>query len=157
MTNQTLVPSSYGGAPPINVDALTSKELKDLCKGMYTDLSFLAGVVPGRVGSMLSTGITAAAAAGAGVIDGYFGQNATLGTSGVTAAIAVGMAGFAVMTSDPDYREAAAAVARGFGAPILYSVSKKSIEAWRSKDKKDKAPIAETTKTKEKDKSALVA
>jgi hypothetical protein len=135
LLNPTGLSSGFSGlapSPPINVDALDPKELRALCKGMFQDLSFLAGVVPANVGSMISSSITAGAALTAGAIDGYLAEKSNIGPVGLSTAIAAGMAGYAMMTKDPDRREAAAAVARGFGAPILYELSKRKFESYRS-------------------------
>lgn len=136
-TSSLLVPSPLGGgglgAPPINLDALDARELRDLAKGMFSDLSFLAGAVPSRLTSVLSSGVTAGSAMLAGAVDGYLGDKANIGPVGMSAAVAVGMAAFAMVTKDPDYREGAAAIARGFGAPVLYEYSKKRVETWKNK------------------------
>jgi hypothetical protein len=134
--------SSFEGlAPtaPINVDALAPQQLRDLCKGMFTDLAFLAGVVPANVGSAISSGITAGAALAAGAMDGYFAEKSNIGPVGLSTAVALGMASYAVVTKNPDRREAAAAVARGFGAPILYDLGKRKVESWKGSAEAKKA------------------
>jgi hypothetical protein len=150
-SHSLLIPSSLGGgglsAPPVNLDALDTRELRDLAKGMFSDLSFLAGAVPSRLTSVLSSGVTAGSAMVAGAIDGYLGDKANIGPVGMSAAIAIGMAGFAMVTKDPDYREGAAAVARGFGAPVLYEYSKKQVETWKNKPAKPATPAAPQTPT----------
>jgi hypothetical protein len=135
MSNQLLLPSAGGlaAAPQLNLDALDQKQLRDLCKGMFNDMAFLADVVPANVGSLISSTITAAAATAAGAVDGYLGDKANLGPVGLSAAVAVGMAGYAMLTKNPDHREAAAAVARGFGAPVLYQLAKGKVESWKAR------------------------
>lgn len=82
MSNQSmLLPSALDGVsvPSIDLDTLNTGELRDLCKGMLSDFSFLAGAVPSRVTSLLSTGLTAGSALTAGAIDGYLGDKANIG------------------------------------------------------------------------------
>jgi hypothetical protein len=54
-----------------------------------------------------------------------------------------------MFTKNPDRREAAAAVARGFGAPVLYELTKKKVETWKAK--RPAAPTAPTQPAKPKE------
>ncbi len=67
----------------------------------------------------------------AGGIDGYIGDKANIGPVGLAAAAAVGLALAAATVRHPAWREAAAAGARGFGAPVLYEFVRGAVENWK--------------------------
>lgn len=119
MTSTSLV--APGGAPPLDLDGASPAQLRELCKGLYGDLSFLAGVVPERVGPTISSLVTASAAGLAGLFDGGFDEkNTRIGPVGITTVVAIGAAAGAILAPTANYREGLAAVARGVGAPIIY-------------------------------------
>jgi len=124
-------PAPVADVQGLDLDNMSTAQARDLCRTLLGDLSFLAGHVPARVGSFISTGITMAAAGVAGGIDGYLGDKANLGPVGLTAAAAVGLAVAAAVVKHPDWREAAAAGARGFGAPVLYEFARGKVENWK--------------------------
>jgi hypothetical protein len=119
------------GLQGLDIDNMSTADARNLCRTLLGDLSFLAGHVPAQVGSLISTGITLAASCAAGAIDGQLGDKSNIGPVGLTAAMAVAMAVTAVVVKHPDWREAAAAGARGFGAPVVYELMRDKVEAWK--------------------------
>jgi type IV secretory pathway protease TraF len=114
----------------MDIEAMSGPDVKRLCHTLLGDLGFLAKHVPARVGSLLSTGITVSSAAVAGAIDGYLGEKSNIGPVGLTTFAAIGLAAAAVVVNHPDWREAAAAGARGFAGPVIYELTKSRVQSW---------------------------
>lgn len=142
----TMVPSVAGGAPPLNLEGASPADLRELCKGLYSDLSFLAGIVPERCGPTVSSGITAAFAGLAGALDGGLGENNKIGPITINTAVAIGAAAAALAAPTANWREFGAAVARGVGAPLIYNWARGGTQTY-AMNKKLKAASAPTATT----------
>jgi hypothetical protein len=147
MQTSSLVPSGTslaqsGGLPPLVLDNVSNTDLKALCQEMYSDLGFLAGIIPERFGPIVSTGVTGITAAIAGGIDGALGKENKIGPVPINTAAAVMFAAGAVFGPNGDIREGCAAAARGFGAPLVYQWSQAKAAAWAAQRAAAKAAIA---------------
>lgn len=131
MSNQLAFAGSAPTEFPLDLTGVSRADLADLCKEMYSDLTFLSKWVSPNVGSAVSTGITAVSSMIAGGIDGYLGEKANIGPIDINMAIALGAAAGSILsTKDADTRELCAAVARGVGAPILYEFARGKTEKY---------------------------
>ncbi|MDI1429031.1 hypothetical protein [Polyangium sorediatum] len=89
---------------------------------LKADLAVLSRGVRDRVGSGLSSAITAGAAFGAGVADGYLEAKGSdkVGPFKLVSVAGLGLALAGVWLDDPDFAEGASALARGLAAGPLY-------------------------------------
>jgi len=98
------------------------------------DIRHLLANTPKIMTRAASTGVTMLSAAVAGGIDGALGEKNNLGPARINVWIAGGAAvASLVMDGSPDAEEGAAAVARGFGAAMVYAESKERSAAMRAK------------------------
>ena len=130
-------PRPAGELPPLVLNNVSNTDLKALCQEMYSDLGFLAGVIPERFGPLVSTAATGAAAVLAGLIDGRLGPTPSnpagsnkIGPVTINTAAAIAFAAGAVLGPSSDIREGCAAAARGFGAPLVYQWSLAMGQQW---------------------------
>lgn len=98
------------------------------------DIRLLLANTPKIMTRAASTGVTLLAASVAGGIDGALGEKNNLGPARINVWVAgVAAVGSLVMDGSPDAEESLAAVARGFGAAMVYNEARERAAAMRAK------------------------
>jgi len=110
------------------------------------DVRSLIKNIPTVMTRAASTGVTFAAAALAGAVDGGLGENNKLGPGRINVWVAGGAALASIaMDGNPDAEEAAAAIARGFGSAMVYVESRDRSAKVRASLMASKAAAAAAT------------